>query len=165
PLSMQDIAALDARTEGWAAGLQLAALALHDRRDVPAFLAAFTGTHRFVVDYLTEEVLARQPTAVQDFLLNTAVLERLCGPLCAAVTGMADAHEMLERLERANLFLVPLDDERCWYRYHHLFADVLRQRLQRLSPERVTHLHGLASGWYAERGLVRDAIHHALAAA
>src|SRR6185437_10739163 len=109
PLSMRDIEALDGRTEGWAAGLQLAALALHDRRDIPAFLAAFTGTHRFVVDYLTEEVLARQPEAVQDFLLNTAILERLCGPLCAAVTGAADAQEMLERLERANLFLVPLD--------------------------------------------------------
>jgi LuxR family maltose regulon positive regulatory protein len=164
-LSMQDIAALDARTEGWAAGLQLAALALHERRDIPAFLVAFTGTHRFVVDYLTEEVLTRQSAAVQDFLRDTAVLERLCGPLCAAVTGAPDAQETLERLERANLFLVPLDDERRWYRYHHLFADVLRQRLQHLTPERVVDLHGRASAWYAERGLIRDAVHHALASA
>jgi LuxR family maltose regulon positive regulatory protein len=165
PLSVRDIAALDARVEGWAAGLQLTALALHDRRDIAEFVQAFTGTHRFVVDYLTEEVLTRQSAAVQEFLLATAILERLCGPLCAAVAGAAEAQEMLERLERANLFLVPLDDERRWYRYHHLFADVLRQRLQRLYPERVAGLHGVASAWYAERGLIRDAVHHALAAA
>jgi LuxR family maltose regulon positive regulatory protein len=164
-LSTRDIVALDERTEGWAAGLQLAALALHDRRDVSVFVSAFTGTHRFIVDYLTEEVLARQSVEVQDFLLDTAILERLCGSLCTAVTGAAYAQETLERLERANLFLVPLDDERCWYRYHHLFAGVLRQRLLRLSPERVKELHGRASFWYADQGLVRDAVHHALAAA
>jgi LuxR family maltose regulon positive regulatory protein len=136
-----DIAALDAHTEGWIAGLQLAALALHDRQDSATFIRAFTGTHRFVVEYLTQEVLTRQPKDVQRFLLQTAILERLCGPLCEAVTGEPAGQAMLERLDEANLFLVPLDDERYWYRYHHLFAEMLRQRLQRMHPERIAPLH------------------------
>jgi LuxR family transcriptional regulator, maltose regulon positive regulatory protein len=164
-LSPEDIAALDARTEGWIAGLQLAALSLHGRRDIATFLQAFTGTHRFVVDYLTEEVLARQSADVQHFLLQTAILECLCGPLCEAVTSEPAGQPMLERLDQANLFVVPLDDERHWYRYHHLFAEVLRQRLQRLYPERIADLHQRASAWYAHHGMIRDAVHHALAAA
>lgn len=164
-LSPEEITTLDARTEGWIAGLQLAALSLHGRQDIATFLQAFTGTHRFVVDYLTEEVLTRQSAEVQDFLLQTAILERLCGPLCEAVTGESAGQAMLERLDQANLFVVPLDDERHWYRYHHLFAEVLRQRLQHLHPERVARLHQQASAWYAHHGLIRDAVHHALAAA
>jgi ATP/maltotriose-dependent transcriptional regulator MalT len=164
-LSPEDIAALDARTEGWIAGLQLAALSLRGRRDIATFLQAFTGTHRFVVDYLTQEVLTRQPAEVQHFLLQTAILERLCGPLCEAVTGKTAGQAMLERLDQDNLFVVSLDDERHWYRYHHLFAEVLRQRLRHLYPERVARLHQRASAWYARHGLIHDAVHHALAAA
>ncbi len=164
-LSTEDIAALDARTEGWIVGLQLAALSLRGRQDSSAFLQAFTGTHRFVIDYLTQEVLTRQPEGVQDFLLQTAILERLCGPLCEALTGEPAGQGMLERLDEANLFLVPLDDERHWYRYHHLFAEMLRQQLQRMHPERVVPLHQRASAWYARHDLIRDAVHHALAAA
>src|SRR5947208_2904628 len=118
--STEDITALETRTEGWIAGLQLAALSLQGRQDITHFLQAFTGTHRFVVDYLTQEVLARQPADVQSFLLQTAILERLCGSLCEAVTGEPEGQAMLERLEEANLFLLPLDDERRWYRYHQL---------------------------------------------
>ncbi len=121
-------AALAARVEGWIAGLQLAALAMRGRRDTAAFIAAFAGSHRYIVDYLTEEVLGQQPEGVQAFLLRTAILDRLTGDLCDAVTGARGGGEMLERLERANLFLVPLDDERRWYRYHGLFAEVLRAR-------------------------------------
>ena len=163
--SSEDIAALETRTEGWIAGLQLAALSLQGRQDSSHFLQAFTGTHRFVVDYLTQEVLARQPAHVQRFLLQTAILDRLCGPLCEAVTGEPEGQAMLERLEEANLFLLPLDDERQWYRYHHLFAEMLRQRLQRLQPDSVAQLHQRASAWYAQQGLIREAVHHALAAA
>ncbi len=163
--STEDITALETRTEGWIAGLQLAALSLQDRQDISLFMQAFTGTHRFVVDYLTQEVLARQPADVQNFLLQTAILERLCGSLCEAVTGEPEGQAMLERLEEANLFLLPLDDERRWYRYHQLFAEMLQQRLQRLQPERVADLHQRASAWYAQHKLIREAVHHALAAA
>src|SRR5690242_9755367 len=134
--SAEDIAALETQTEGWIAGLQLAALSLQGRQDIAQFMQAFTGTHRFVADYLTQEVLARQPADVQSFLLQTAILEHLCGSLCEAVTGRTEGQAMLERLEEANLFLLPLDDERQWYRYHHLFAEMLRQRLQRAYPDR-----------------------------
>ena len=164
-LSTEEVTALDARIEGWVAGLQLAALSLHGRQDVAAFLRAFTGTHRFVIDYLTQEVLGRQPAGVQEFLLQTAILERLCGPLCEAVTGEPEGQAMLERLEAANLFLVPLDEERCWYRYHHLFAEMLRQCLRQLHPERLAPLHRRASAWYAHHDLIGDAVRHALAAA
>jgi LuxR family maltose regulon positive regulatory protein len=163
-ISTEDIAALETRTEGWIAGLKLAALSLQGRQDISHFIQAFTGTHRFVVDYLAQEVLARQPADVQNFLLQTAILERLCGSLCEAVTGEPEGQAMLERLEEANLFLLPLDDERRWYRYHQLLAEMLRQRLQRVQPNRVVTLHQRASAWYAHHDLIRDAVHHALAA-
>jgi LuxR family maltose regulon positive regulatory protein len=163
-LKAQDIAALEERTEGWIAGLQLAALAMRDRTDLSSFVSAFTGSHRFIVDYLVAEVLARQPAPMQTFLLQTAILERLCGPLCDAVTGQSDSQMTLERLEQANLFIVALDDERKWYRFHHLFAEVLRQGLQRsVSAEAVADLHRRASAWYEQEGLVDEAVDHALA--
>ncbi|TFB48154.1 LuxR C-terminal-related transcriptional regulator [Cryobacterium tagatosivorans] len=164
-LSAADVAALDARTEGWIAGLQLAALSMRDRSDVSGFIEGFTGSNRFVLDYLAEEVLQRQPDEVREFLLHTSVLNRLSGPLCDAVTGQAGSSEMLESLERDNLFVVPLDDRRRWYRYHHLFADVLRARLLRDRPDRVSELHVLASEWYERNDLPEDAVTHALAAA
>jgi len=170
-LSDQDIATLEARTEGWIAGLQLAALSMQGRKDIPGFLEAFTGSHRYIIDYLVEEVLARQSEPVQTFLLQTAILERLRGSLCEAVMGVmrepggeASGQAMLEQLEQANLFLVPLDDERRWYRYHQLFAEALRHRLQRKHPTLVPELHQRASAWYEQQGLTRDAVHHALAA-
>src|SRR6266581_9323215 len=133
------------RTEGWIVGLQLAALSLQGRADVAGFLAAFSGSHRFVLDYLSDEVLARQPVQVQSFLLHTSILERLGGSLCDAVMGQENGEgsgqAMLEALDNANLFVVPLDDERRWYRYHHLFADMLRRRLQQAEPLLVPELH------------------------
>jgi LuxR family transcriptional regulator, maltose regulon positive regulatory protein len=128
-----DIAALEARTEGWIAGLQLAALAMQGRSDTAGFIRAFTGSHRFVLDYLAGEVLERQPERVRDFLLQTAILDRFCAPLCNVTNGREDGKEMLEVLERSNLFLIPLDDQRQWYRYHQLFADVLQAHLLRRS--------------------------------
>ena len=163
-LSAEDITALDTRIEGWAAGLQLAGLALQGQQDRATFLRAFSGTHRFVVDYLTDEVLLQQPAEVQRFLLQTGILERLCASLCEAITGEPGGQAMLERLDAAQLFLLPQDDERQWYRYHHLFADMLRQRVQRVQPERVALLHQQASSWYARHDLLRDAVHHAIAA-
>jgi len=158
------VAVLAERTEGWVAGLQLAALSLSHQDDPSAFVAAFAGSHRFVLDYLSEEVLARQPAEMRAFLLSTAVLERLSGPLCDAVTGRDDGQQMLEAAERANLFVVPLDEHRRWYRYHHLFADLLRVHLGQECPAEVTGLHRRAAAWYQENGLVAEAIHHALAA-
>ena len=163
-LSAENVAELEGRTEGWIAGLQMAALAMRDRADVSGFIAAFTGSNRYVLDYLAEEVLGRQPEERRTFLLRTSILDRICAPLCNAVTGHADGQTTLERLEHANLFLVPLDDERHWYRYHHLFADVLRQRLSQTQADLVPELHKGASGWFEEEGLVPEAIHHALAA-
>jgi LuxR family maltose regulon positive regulatory protein len=166
-LTAADVRALDERTEGWIAGLQLAALSLRDipgRDDIAVFIEAFTGSNRFVIDYLADEVLARQPAGVREFLLRTAVLDRLTGSLCDAVTGRVDGTPMLESLERGNLFLVPLDDHRSWYRYHHLFADVLRARLLAEEPGLVPGLHRRAGDWYAAHGLVADAVRHALAA-
>ncbi len=169
PLSDEDIASLEARTEGWIAGLQLASLSMRGRQDIPAFLKAFTGSQRYIIDYLTEEVLARQREPVLTFLLQTAILERLQGSLCEAVVGKhggeASGQDMLEQLEQANLFLMPLDEERLWYRYHQLFAEALRHRLQRSQPELVPELHRRASAWYERHGLVREAVHHALEAA
>ena len=158
------VAALAARTEGWAAGLQLAALSLRGQPDAAGFTAAFTGSHRYVLDFLTEEVLERQPGQLREFLLETSVLERLSGELCDAVTGRAGSQALLEQVERAGLFLVPLDEVRGWWRYHHLFADLLRVRLQQEQPGRAPELHRDAAGWYAERGLADDAIRHAVAA-
>jgi LuxR family transcriptional regulator, maltose regulon positive regulatory protein len=158
------VEALAVRTEGWAAGLQLAGLSLQGQGDVAGLVARFSGSHRYVLDYLTEEVLARQPEPMVRFLLETSVLERLSGPLCDAVTGREDSQALLEEVERANLFLVPLDEVRGWWRYHHLFADLLRARLQRQRPERVPELHRAAAAWSEHQGLVDDAIRHALAA-
>lgn len=165
-LGAGDIAALEARTEGWVAALQLAALSLRGRTDPSAFVAGFAGDDRFVVDYLLEEVLDRQPGPVRRFLLETSVLDRLTGPLCDAVTGGSDGNGMLERLDRANLFLVPLDDQRRWYRYHHLFADLLRSRLvdDDEGAVGVAELHRRASAWYDETGHAVAAVRHALAA-
>jgi LuxR family maltose regulon positive regulatory protein len=172
-LTADDIAALETRTEGWIAGLQLAAISLQGREDVAGFIRSFAGSHHFVLDYLVEEVLQRQPESIQTFLLRTSILDRLCGPLCDAVMSDASApgQETLEYLERANLFIVPLDNERRWCRYHHLFAELLRQRLHQglASPggdegRSVAELHGRASQWYEDHGLDIEAFHHAVAA-
>jgi LuxR family transcriptional regulator, maltose regulon positive regulatory protein len=158
------VAALVARTEGWAAGLQLAALSLRGQADPAKFVAAFSGSHRFVLDYLADEVLAGQPEQVRTFLLETSVLERLSGELCDAVTGRAGSQAMLQEIERAGLFLVPLDEVREWWRYHHLFADLLRARLRAEQPGRVQALHRAAAAWSEEHDLADDAVRHALAA-
>ena len=169
-LSPADVAALEARTEGWVAGLQLAVLSMQGADDVSGFIRAFGGSHRFVFDYLAQEILARQPEGVQAFLLQTAILERLSGPLCDALMGTPSAaiqepgQAMLERLEQANLFITALDQERHWYRYHQLFAEFLRGRLAQTLPDAVPALHRRAASWYAEHGLTADAIGHALAA-
>ncbi len=158
------VVALAARTEGWAAGLQLAGLSLRGRPDVAGFVAAFSGTYRYVLDYLTDEVLEGQTGQVREFLLETSVLDRLSGGLCDAVTGRTGGQAMLEWVERANLFLVPLDEVRGWWRYHHLFADLLRARLQQQQPGLVAGLHHNAAAWCEEHGLPDDAVRHALAA-
>ena len=158
------VAALVARTEGWAAGLQLAALSLRGQEDVATFVEAFTGSHRYVLDYLAEEVLERQDEQVRAFLLETSVLGRLSGELCDAVTGRAGSQALLEQVERAGLFLVPLDEVRGWWRYHHLFADLLRARLQAEQPGQVARLHRNAAGWFEGHGLADEAIRHAVAA-
>jgi LuxR family maltose regulon positive regulatory protein len=158
------VAALAARTEGWAAGLQLAALSLRGQDDAAAFVAAFTGSHRYVLDYLAEEVLEGQGKQLRMFLLETSVLERLSGPLCDAVTGREGSQALLEEAERAGLFLIPLDEVRGWWRYHHLFAGLLRARLQDEQPSQAAQLHRNAAAWYAGCGLADDAIGHAVAA-
>jgi LuxR family maltose regulon positive regulatory protein len=157
------VTALAVRTEGWAAGLQLAALSLRGQADVDEFVAAFTGSHRFVLDYLAEEVLEQQSEQVRTFLLETSVLDRLSGPLCDAVTGRTGSQSLLEQVERAGLFLLPLDEVRGWWRYHQLFADLLRVRLEQ-QPDQALRLHRNAAAWYAEHGLADDAIRHAVAA-
>ncbi len=186
-LSEEDITALETRTEGWIAGLQLAAIALRSplsmqgHQDTASFIQAFTGSHHFVLDYLLEEVLQQQSESVQAFLLRTSILNRLCGPLCDAILenrewkiesgkraspesliSTLDSQSILEYLEHANLFIVPLDNERRWYRYHHLFGDFLRQRLgQRLSPGETAEYHLRASQWYEKNGDETEAFHHA----
>jgi LuxR family maltose regulon positive regulatory protein len=183
-LSAEQVAALEQRTEGWIVGLQLAALSLQGQENVASFVRAFSGSQRYVLDYLTEEVLNRQTQEIQAFLLQTAILDRLTGSLCdtvrfggakspsrsegtvssseAAVTQGRESQQVLEALEASNLFLVPLDDQRCWYRYHHLFADILRQRLEREMGDLVPELHRRASEWYEREGLITEAIGHAL---
>jgi LuxR family maltose regulon positive regulatory protein len=164
-LPEQSVAMLEERTEGWVTGLQLAALSLRAGSDPAGLIRGFSGGHRYVLDYLTGEVLERQPAHVRRFLLDTSILERLCGPLCDAVTGRSDGQQLLEGLERANLFLVALDGQRRWYRYHRLFADLLRVRVrQEGGAERVAGLHRRAAAWSADRGLVDDAVRHAMAA-
>jgi LuxR family maltose regulon positive regulatory protein len=171
-LSAEDVAALEARTEGWIAGLQLAALAmqsslsLKEQGDVAAFVRAFAGSHVYVADYLIEEVLQHQPEEVQTFLLQTSLLERLHGALCEAVTGCQDGQAILKQLHKANLFVIPLDDEGRWFRYHRLFADLLEARLRlAFSSDAIATLHARASRWYEDAGMVNEAIEHALAAA
>jgi LuxR family maltose regulon positive regulatory protein len=159
-----DVAALEARTEGWIAGLQLASLSMQGRDDVHEFVAAFAGSNRFVLDYLTEEVLKQQPEPIQTFLLQTCILERLSGALCAALTGRPDSQGLLEALDRANMFLTALDDQRGWFRYHRLFADLLRFRLQQNQPELALELHGRAAVWLRQNGLLAEAVPHALQA-
>ncbi len=165
-LSRADVLAVTARTEGWIVGMQLAALSLQgqDRETLANAIAALTGSQRHILDYLLEEVLQQQPAGVQTFLLQTAILDRLSGPLCEAVTGQGDGQATLERMEKGNLFLVPLDDERRWYRYHHLFADLLRKRLRQLHPDLEPDLHRRASAWHERTGALPAAIDHALAA-
>jgi len=163
-LPAASLTAVQDRTEGWAAGVQLAALSLQGHADPAGFVAGFSGSHRYVLDYLTEEVLARQPEQLVRFLLETSVLERLSGPLCDAVTGRTDSQQLLEATERANLFLHPLDEVRGWWRYHHLFADLLRARLAHERPQRLPELHRAAAAWHEAHGFADDAVLHALAA-
>jgi LuxR family transcriptional regulator, maltose regulon positive regulatory protein len=163
-LSPEDIAVLETRTEGWIAGLQLAALSMRGREDVAGLIRAFAGDNRYIVDYLVEEVLQSQPERIRGFLLQTSILDRLSGPLCDAVTGQEEGNALLETLERGNFFVVPLDDKRQWYRYHHLFAEVLFAHLMQEQPGQVPTLHRRASEWYEQHGSAADAIRHALAA-
>lgn len=164
PVSRQSVAELEHRTEGWIAGLKLAALSMQGRKDVDAFMTTFSGDHRYIADFLVEEVLDRQPADVRDFLLQTAHLQRLCGPLCDVVLDRSGSAEMLAKLEQQHLFLVPLDDTRYWYRYHHLFGDVLASLLESEKPVLVPALHRRASAWFESEGHVADAIKHVLAA-
>jgi LuxR family maltose regulon positive regulatory protein len=162
-LTPADVVALEARTEGWIAALQLAGLSMQGRDDTTAFIAEFTGHDRYIVDYLVEEVLHRQSEKVRDFLLKTSILSRMTGPLCDAITGQGKGTATLEALDRRNLFLVPLDDRRRWYRYHHLFADVLQARLIDELPDEVPSLHRRASEWYEQNGDRSEAVRHAMA--
>jgi len=162
-LSAEDVVALETRTEGWIAGLQLAAVSMQGRSDAHSFAKSFTGSHRYVLDYLIEEVLQQQTEGIQRFLLYTSILDRMTGSLCDALTGQEDGQQTLEALERANLFIVPLDDERRWYRYHHLFADLLRQRSKHTHPSLINDLHAKAAAWYETNGDLSEAIHHAFA--
>jgi len=163
-LTAAEVAKLGQRTEGWIAALQLAALSMQQREDVTGFVASFTGDDRYIVDYLVEEVLQDQPNHIQEFLSRTSVLDRLTGALCDAVTGQSGGKATLEALDRANLFIVPLDDNRRWYRYHHLFSDVLRARLLDESPDLVGELNRRASAWHEEQGERPEAIRHSTAA-
>jgi LuxR family maltose regulon positive regulatory protein len=189
-LSAEDVATLEARTEGWIAGLQMAALSMHGRQDISRFIQSFSGSHRYVLDYLAEEVLNRQPENVQTFLLQTSILERLCGPLCDAVRDQGlvirdqetalipdhrslitnhrspihDSQSILEYLDHANLFIVPLDNRREWYRYHRLLSDLLRKRLGQTQPDSIPTLHRRASDWYERQGHLEEAVEHAFSA-
>ena len=164
PLSAANVAALESRTEGWAAGIQLAALSLRGLSEPEQFISRFAGANRYITDYLVDEVLDRQPAAIRSFLLDTCILDALSGELCDALTGRIDSQDVLETLDRENLFLVELDDSRQWFRYHHLFADVLRARLRATEPERERQLHLRASMWFGAAGSMADAVEHALAA-
>ena len=163
-LTAGQVEMLDTRTEGWIAGLQLAALSLRSRDDTVDFITSFSGSHRFILDYLTEEVIQGQPANLQQFILQTSILSRLRGSLCEAVTGQGKGQETLEKLEASNLFLIPLDDEREWFRYHHLFAEVMAKRLQRFYRDQIPELHLRAAAWFRQHNLFDEAIKHALAA-
>ncbi len=165
PVSPDEVRTLENRTEGWITGLQLAAVAMQglgQRDQIAGFVQSFSGSHRYVIDYLVDEVLDQQKPGVQVFLLRTSILERMSAPLCNVVAGREESQVVLEQLEAANLFLIPLDGERRWYRYHHLFADLLRQRLRHTLPDRVPNLYCRASEWYARHGYQFEAVHHAL---
>ncbi|UCF28526.1 MAG: hypothetical protein JSW42_02240, partial [Chloroflexota bacterium] len=161
-LSVEDISALLARTEGWITGLQLAALSMQGREDKSEFVATFSGSHHYIIDYLIDEVVARQSDEVRSFLYRTSILERFCTPICNAVLGISDSKRIIDYIDEANLFLVPLDDERQWYRYHHLFAEFLYQRLMEKEPDHVPQLHRQASIWFEGNGFLIEAIDHAL---
>ncbi len=161
-LSEEDIAALETRTEGWISGLRLAAISMRGRENVHEFVATFSGSHHYVIDYLVDEVLALQPEDIQLFLIQTSILERFNSALCDAVLEGSNSREILQKLDEANLFLIPLDDERIWYRYHHLFADFLKQRLVEKNPGVIPLLHGRAVGWLEQNGLINEAIDHSL---
>lgn len=163
-LTLEEITALDNRTEGWIAGLQMAALSMRGKTDTAGFVKAFTGSHRFILDYLIEEVLDRQPPDIQEFLLKTSILERMNAPLCDAVLNRSDSQSVLIQLEQENLFLMALDDERRWYRYHHLFADLLYGRLRKTFPHQVADLHRQAGKWYEGNGRLNEAVRHTLLA-
>lgn len=157
------ISQLDARTEGWVAGLHMAALSLQRRKDISGFIQSFSGSHRFVFDYLIDEVLNGLSQEIRDFLLETAILERMCASMCDYIGERTDSQQMLEQLDEMNLFVIPLDDRRFWYRYHHLFRELLTQILKKSYPDRISRLHGKAREWYQQNGLVGEAIHHGLA--
>ena len=161
-LSQEGIAALEARTEGWVASLKLAAISMQGRDDRTEFITEFSGSNRYVIDYLIDEVMARQPAEVQTFLLRTSILDRFCAPLCEYVVGGSADMDVIDYLDRSNLFLIPLDDHRQWYRYHHLFADFLSQKLRESERDKIAELHRRASEWYENEGLVDEAIQHAL---
>jgi LuxR family maltose regulon positive regulatory protein len=161
-LSQTAIAVLEQRTEGWAAGLQMAAISLRGKKDKDQFIRSLTGTHRYILDYLMEEVMTNQPEDIQRFLIQSAILDRLCAPLCSALTTIEEetSQKILQSLEQENLFIVPLDDERYWYRYHHLFQDLLVMRLKQSQPDQVSQLHTRAASWYEQNGCTSDAVQH-----
>lgn len=161
-LRNEEVAALNEHTEGWVAGLQLAALSLHEQEDISAFIRAFTGSHYYIMDYLAEEVLQHQSPELRAFLLQTSILDRLTGPLCDAVTGEMNSHHVLEQLEQQNLFVTRLDDQRSWFRYHHLFADALRNFLQQEQAIQIAELHKRASSWFEQEGLIAEAVQYSL---
>jgi LuxR family maltose regulon positive regulatory protein len=163
-LSKDNLAALDVRTDGWIAGLQMAAISMQKRTDISGFIAAFTGSHRHIMDYLTEEVLNQQTEETREFLLETSILHHLNRELCDAVTGRQNGFAMLKQLETANLFLVPIDEERRWYRYHHLFASFLESRLRRLKPDYIPELNKRAAAWFRQNWYLDEAASCALAA-
>jgi LuxR family maltose regulon positive regulatory protein len=163
-LDAEEVTALAGRTEGWIASLQMAALSLQDRKEKAAFINGFSGTHRYILDYLLEEVLNRESPETESFLLRTALLDRFNAPLCAAVTGKRGSRRILENLERRHLFLVPLDEERNWFRYHHLFAEMLRARLRQTWPDEESSLHQRAAAWLEQNGWITQAGHHLIAA-
>jgi LuxR family maltose regulon positive regulatory protein len=164
-LSEEEVSALEMRTEGWIAGLQIAALSMQGHDDVSGFIQAFSGSHRHILGYLADEVINQQPKAILSFLLQTSILDRLCGPLCDTVTGETGGQEILENLERTNLFITPLDDESRWYRYHHLFAEVLQARLRQIQHGQIPELHRRAGNWFARQGMLDEAVQHELSGA
>jgi LuxR family maltose regulon positive regulatory protein len=163
-ISGNDISVLESRTEGWIAGLQLAGLSMKSCEDIPSFIKTFAGDDRYVVGYLVEEVLNRQPAQIQEFLLKTSILNRLSAPLCDFVINETGSQTILDTLENINLFIIPLDNKRRWYRYHHLFAELLQQRLYQREKNSVAELHSRASIWYEQNKFGDDAVEHALAA-